>query len=155
MYVLLKGTLSNFLVSLNDYKTRKSKLIQKYPQGSFIWGFNQSSKLLKNQVRAFLYLTKSGSHSKGGIVLEGEIIDVAELSEKYWPEGEWKYYVALKIIHIPKSVLSTTDTTKWKIVDLDKLKEIGVKILPGIQKIDDTLGKRIERLLSEIDANQY
>jgi len=153
VYVLLKGTLSNFLVSLNDYKTRKSKLIQKYPQGSFIWGFNQSSKLLKNQVRAFLYLTKSGSHSKGGIVLEGEIIDVAELSEKYWPEGEWKYYVALKIIHIPKSVLSTTDATKWKTIDWEKLKEIGVKILPGIQKIDDTLGKRIERLLSEIEAN--
>jgi hypothetical protein len=153
MYVLFKGTLSNFLFSLDDYKARKSKLIQKYPQGSFIWGFNQSSNLLKNQVRAFLYLTKSGSHLKGGIVLEGEIIDIAELSEKYWPEGEWKYYVALKIIYMPKSVLSTTDTTKWKIIDLDKLKEIGVKILPGIQKIDDKLGKRIERLLGEIDAN--
>jgi hypothetical protein len=153
MYVLFKGTLTNFLFSLDDYKTRKSKLIQKYPQGSFIWGFNRSSKLLENQVRAFLYLNKSESRLKGGIVLEGEIIDIAELSEKYWPEGEWKYYVALKIIHIPKSVLSTTDTTRWKIIDLDKLKEIGVKILPGIQKIDDELGRRIEKLLGEIDAN--
>lgn len=153
MYVLFKGTLTNFLFSLDDYKTRKSKLIQKYPQGSFIWGFNRSSKLLQNQVRAFLYLNKSESRLKGGIVLEGEIMDIAELSEKYWPEGEWKYYVALKIIYIPKSVLSTTDTTRWKIIDLDKLKEIGVKILPGIQKIDNELGRRIEKLLGEIDAN--
>jgi len=153
MYVLFKGTLTNFLFSLDDYKTRKSKLIQKYPQGSFIWGFNRSSKLLENQVRAFLYLNKSESHLKGGIVLEGEIIDIAELSEKYWPEGEWKYYVTLKIIYIPKSVLSTTDTTRWKIIGLDKLKEIGVKILPGIQKIDNELGGRIEKLLGEIDAN--
>ncbi|ACP49269.1 conserved hypothetical protein [Sulfolobus islandicus Y.N.15.51] len=153
MYVLFKGTLTNFLFSLDDYKTRKSKLIQKYPQGSFIWGFNRSSKLLENQVRAFLYLNKSESHLKGGIVLEGEIIDIAELSEKYWPEGEWKYYVTLKIIYIPKSVLSTTDTTRWKIIGLDKLKEIGVKILPGIQKIDNELGRRIEKLLGEIDAN--
>ena len=115
--------------------------------------FNRSSKLLENQVRAFLYLNKSESHLKGGIVLEGEIIDIAELSEKYWPEGEWKYYVTLKIIYIPKSVLSTTDTTRWKIIGLDKLKEIGVKILPGIQKIDNELGGRIEKLLGEIDAN--
>jgi hypothetical protein len=153
MYVLFKGTLTSFLFSLDDYKTRKSKLIQKYPQGSFIWGFNRSSKLLENQVRAFLYLNKSESRLKGGIVLEGEIIDIAELSEKYWPEGEWKYYVTLKIIYIPKSVLSTTDTTRWKIIDLDKLKEMGVKILPGIQKIDNELGRRIEKLLGEIDAN--
>jgi len=153
MYVLFKGTLTNFLFSLDDYKTRKSKLIQKYPQGSFIWGFNRSSKFLENQVRAFLYLNKSESRLKGGIVLEGEIIDIAELSEKYWPVGEWKYYATLKIIYIPKSVLSTTDTTRWKIIDLDKLKEIGVKILPGIQKIDNELGRRIEKLLGEIDAN--
>lgn len=153
MYVLFKGTITNFLFSLDDYKTRKSKLIQKYPKGSFIWGFNRPSKLLENQVKAFLYLNKSEPNFKGGIVLEGEIIDLGELNEKYWSEGEWKYYVALKVIHIPKSVLSTTDVTKWKILDLSKLKEIGIKILPGIQKINDSDGNKIEKLLGEIDAN--
>jgi hypothetical protein len=38
-------------------------------------------------------------------------------------------------------------------IDLDKLKEIGVSILPGIQKIDNELGRRIEKLLGETDAN--
>ena len=104
-------------------------------------------------MRAFLYLNKSESRLKGGIVMEGEIIDMAELSEKCWPEREWKHHVVLKIIYIPKLVLSTIDTTRWKIIDLDKLKEIGVKILPGIQKIDNELGRRIEKLLGETDAN--
>lgn len=153
MYVLLKGTLTNFLVSLKDYKERKSSLIRRYPQGSFIWGLNKSTSLLKKGTKAFLYLNKSESFS-GGVVLEGDILDFAELTEKYWPVGEWKYYVALKVLLIPETIYSTEDINSWSLIKLDKLKELGIKVLPGIQKIDDNLGEKLEKALSELNAKR-
>ena len=149
MYILLKGTLENFTVSLKDYIETKSDLIKKYPKGSFIWGIRVPNNLLSKGTKAFLYVNKTESFP-GGIVLEGEVLDVAELKEKYWPEGEWNYYVVLKVLKIPDSVVKEKDAKKWKIVDRNQLKELGVKVLPGIQKIDDKIGAKIEELLNEI-----
>ena len=149
MYALLKGTVTNFLTSLEDYKSRKSKVINKYPIGSFIWGLSRKSNLLKQGTKVFLYLNRA-ENFPGGIVLEGETIGVSELEEKYWPEGEWKYYVVLKVIKIPSSVLKESDISKWEIVDLNKLKEFGLKILPGVQKLDDKVGVKVEKMLNEL-----
>lgn len=149
MYVLLKGTIPNFLISLRDYVEAKSDVIKKYPKGSFIWGIRAPNSLVSRGNKVFLYINKSDDFP-GGIVLEGEVIDVAELKEKYWPEEVWSYYVALKVLKVPESVLREKDVKKWKVVDRNKLKELGIKVLPGPQKIKDEIGAEIEKLLSEI-----
>ena len=146
MYILLKGTLTNFLTSLDDYIHRKTTLINKYPKGSFIWGLNKKSSLLEHGTKAFLYLNKA-ENFPGGIVLEGEVIEVSELKEKYWQEGEWGYYVVINVLRIPNSVRKEKDVSKWNIVSLDKLKELGLKVLPGVQKLNDELGAKIEEAL--------
>ena len=149
MYVLLKGTLQNFLVSLRDHVEMESDLIKKYPKGSFIWGLRAMNRLVSKGTKVFLYVNKAEDFS-GGVVLEGEVVDVAELKEKYWPEGEWNYYVALKVLRIPSSVLKEKDPRKWKVIDLDKMRELGVKLLPGVQKVDDSVGAKIEELLGKL-----
>ena len=149
MYVLLKGTITNFLTSLNDFKSRKSELISKYPVGSLIWGLSKKSNLLEDGTKAFLYLNKA-ENFPGGIILEGEVIEVSKLKENYWPEGKWNYYVVLKVLKIPSSVVNYSDISKWEIVRLDKLRELGLRILPGIQKLDEKLGIKIEKALNEL-----
>lgn len=146
MYLLLKGGLENFKTSLEDYLTRKSQLLKALPEGSILWGVNVNSVLLKRGNKAFLYVSKSNNF-EGGIVLEGEILSVGELKQPYWKSGNWNKYVAMKVIIIP---LKGLDETKWKYITLGRMKELGIKPLPGIQKISDDLGKKIEEELKRL-----
>lgn len=145
MYTVLKGKMTNFLFSLDDMKERKSELIKKYPQFTFIWGENRHYSFLTKGTKVLFYL--SGDKIPSGIIFEGELLDFKDLDTKYWPEGEWKYYMPIKVITIPKSVLESKDPTKWDYVKYEELKQVGFRPLPGTQKIDDSIGNKIVELL--------
>lgn len=147
VYIVLKGKLENFLYSLNDMKERKSRLIKKYPEGTFIWGTNRLTSDLKKGVKVLFYVT--GNNIESGIVFEGEILDIGELNEKYWHEGDWRYYISIKIKKIPKSLLESSLPSNWHYVTFKELKEIGFRPLPGHQRINDYLAEKIISLLDK------
>jgi len=147
MGLLLKGGIKNFLHSLNDYMERKSRLINTFPKGVFIWGARARSSLLVEGSKALLYLSKN-EFNDGGIVLYGELLRPFETSERYWPEGEWSVILPIKVLKFAKGVVERPDDpASWRLVDRNKLAELGVKVLPGIQKIDDDLIEKIASLI--------
>ncbi|BFH72984.1 hypothetical protein SJAV_09280 [Sulfurisphaera javensis] len=147
MYIVLKGKLGNFLYSLKDMKKRETQLIKKFPEGTFIWGTNRRISSLEKGVKVLFYLTGEGIES--GIVFYGEILSVGELKEKYWPEGEWKYWIAIKVEKMPKSIIEYDDPSKWHYVTYEELKSLGFRPLPWPQKIEDELAKKIISMLEK------
>jgi len=77
-------------------------------------------------------------------VLSGVIKETGELKEKYWPEGEWPHYMAIKVSAISKSILENRDTKSWKSITREELKKFNFRPFPGIQKLEDKIGEDIE-----------
>jgi len=147
MGLLLKAGIKNFLYSLKDYLKRKSQLISRFPAGVFIWGTQVHSSLFVEGTKVLLYLSRN-EFNNGGIVLHGELLRPFETSERYWPEGEWSVILPIKVLKFAKGVVERPDDpASWRLVDRNKLAELGVKVLPGIQKIDDELIERIASLI--------
>ncbi|MBB5254133.1 hypothetical protein [Sulfurisphaera ohwakuensis] len=149
MYIVINGKINNFLFSLNDYLNRNTSFIKRFDEGTFIWGVSRVYSVEKPGSKILLYLSMDEEKGfNGGIVLSGEIKEIGELKEKYWPEGEWPHYIALKVRYIPRSVIEEKDPKKWKYASREKLKELfNFRPLPGIQKLDDKIGEEIEKLL--------
>ncbi len=60
------------------------------------------------------------------------------------------YYVAIKVIAIPRSVVENRDPKKWKSLTREELKvKFNFRPLPGIQKLDDRIGEEIEKILAK------
>ncbi|BDC00282.1 hypothetical protein [Saccharolobus caldissimus] len=153
MYIVINGKINNFLFSLDDYLNRKSSLIRRFEDGIFIWGTSRLYSVEKPGTKVLLYLSRDEEKGFDGcIVLSGEIEETGELKEKYWPEGEWPYYIVIKVSVIPKSVLENKDPKRWKCVTREVLKEkFNFKPMPGIQKLDDKIGEEIEKILANIE----
>lgn len=146
MYILLKGKLNNFMFSLEDYITKKSNIIKRFPQDVLLWGGSRTYSLYEKGANVFLYLSREVDF-QGGVVLYGELLTPQQLKEKYWPEGEWPILLPIKIKKLAQGVVENPkDPEKWKIITLDKLKELGIRPLPGIQKIEDETGGKIVKL---------
>lgn len=149
MYIVINGKINNFIFSLDDYLNRKSSLIKRFEEGVFIWGVSRLYSIEKPGVKIFLYLTRDEERGFDGcIALSGEIRDVGELKEKYWPEGEWPHYMAIRVSAMPRSLTQSKDVGKWKCVGREELKEkFKFRPMPGIQKLDDKIGEEIEKIL--------
>ena len=149
MYIVINGKINNFLFSLDDYLNRKTSFIKRFDKDTFIWGVSRVYSVEKPGSKILLYLSMDEEKGfNGGIVLSGEIKEIGELKEKYWPEGEWPHYIALKVRYIPRSIIENRDPKKWKYASREKLKELfNFRPLPGIQKLDDKIGEEIEKLL--------
>ncbi|MFP3203260.1 MAG: hypothetical protein RXR43_13890 [Sulfolobus sp.] len=152
MYIIINGKIDNFLFSLEDYLNRKSKLIRNFEEGVFIWGVSRLYSTEKPGTKILLYLSRDEEREfEGCIVLAGEIRETGELKEKYWPEGEWPYYMILKVSAIPRSIIQSKNPRDWKCVSREELKEkYNIRALPGIQKINDEIGKEIESKLAAL-----
>jgi len=147
MGILLKADIKNFFHSLKDYLERRSQLIRRFPPGVFIWGSRARSSLLVEGSKVLLYLSRN-RFNNGGVVLYGELLRPFETSERYWPEGVWNIVLPIKVLKFAKGVVERPDDpASWRLVDRNKLAELGVKVLPGIQKIDDDLIERIASLI--------
>lgn len=148
MYVIVNGKVGNFLYSLDDYVHRRTEFIRKFPQGSFIWGARRVYSPERPGARLFLYVSRDEERGfDGGIVLVGEIKQVGELHERYWPEGEWAYYFVLSDVFVPRSIIESKDPRKWKYVTREEMEEFGLRPLPGIIKLSDEAGKKLEERL--------
>ena len=111
MYIVINGKINNFLFSLDDYLNRKSSFIKRFDEGIFIWGTSRLYSVEGPGSKVLLYLSRDEERGFDGcIVLSGVIKETRELKEKYWPEGEWPHYMAIKVSAISKSVLENRDT---------------------------------------------
>jgi len=111
MYIVINGKINNFLFSLDDYLSRKSSFIKRFDEGIFIWGTSRLYSVEGPGSKVLLYLSRDEERGFDGcIVLSGVIKETGELKEKYWPEGEWPHYMAIKVSAISKSVLENRDT---------------------------------------------
>ena len=121
----------------------------RFKEGVFIWGVSRVYSVEKPGVKVLLYLSRDEEKGFDGcIVLSGEIKEIGELKEKYWPEGEWPHYMAIKVSTIPRSIIESKDVRKWKCVSREELKnKFNLRPLPGIQKLDDKIGEEIEKIL--------
>ena len=145
MYIVINGKINNFLFSLDDYLSRKSSFIKRFDEGIFIWGTSRLYSVEGPGSKVLLYLSRDEERGFDGcIVLSGVIKETGELKEKYWPEGEWPHYMAIKVSAIPKSVLENRDPKRWKCITREELKKFNFRPLPGIQKLDDKIGEEIE-----------
>ncbi len=146
--LLLKGSLENFLYSLHDYLERRTTLIKQYKPGTFLWGAKRIDNRIKKGVEVFLYITKN-QYNEGGLALYGTLLDVKELGEKYWPQGEWLYLLPIKVEKIAKSITENPyDPSKWRLPTRYVLEELGIKILPGLQTIKVEMAEKLKSLLS-------
>lgn len=71
-----------------------------------------------------------------------------ELNEKYWPMGEWRLLLPIKVARFARGILEYPENPKkWRLIDRHKLVEIGIKVLPGTQKIPDEVIDKVIELL--------
>jgi len=149
-YLLLKGSLENFLHSLGDFVGRRSELIRQFPAGVFLWGAGRVDSRVKAGVGVFLYVTKN-QYNEGGLVLYGRLLDVREFSGRYWPSGEWRHLLPIKTEKAAEGVVeSPNDPAKWRLPDRRRLEELGVRILPGIQTVKPELAEKLAELLKPL-----
>jgi hypothetical protein len=146
-YLLLKGSLENFLHSLGDFLGRRSELIRQFPAGTFLWGARRVDSRVKAGVGVFLYVTKN-QYNKGGLALYGRLLDVREFSGRYWPSGEWHYLLPIRAERAARGVLeSPGDPARWRLPTRVQLEGLGVRVLPGIQTVKPELAEKLIELL--------
>jgi DNA-directed RNA polymerase subunit RPC12/RpoP len=149
-YLLLKGSVENFLHSLRDFVGRRSELIRQFPAGTFLWGAGRVDSRVKAGVGVFLYVTKN-QYNEGGLVLYGRLLDVREFSGRYWPSGKWRYLLPIKVERVAEGVVEDpNDPAKWRLPDRRRLEELGVRILPGVRTVKPEQGEKLKELLMPV-----
>jgi hypothetical protein len=150
---LLKGSPENLTWSLQDMKSRKSGLLKGKPVNWMVWGVNEKFKWILQQLEGsevFVYATK-GAGIEGGLALYGVARGVAELSGKYWPQGEKWLAFYLEVRKAAPGVLEHPENPKaWKLVPREKLAEAGVPVLPGPQKLKPEQAEILRKLLERV-----
>ena len=150
---LLKGSPENLSWSLQDMKSRKSGLLKGKPENWMVWGVNEKFKWILQQLEGsevFVYATK-GAGIEGGLALYGVARGVAELSGKYWPQGEKWLAFYLEVRKAAPGVLEHPENPKaWKLVPREKLAEAGVPVLPGPQKLKPEQAEILRKLLERV-----
>ena len=131
-------------------KYRKSRLLKGKPKNWMVWGVNERFNWVLERLpgsTVFLYVTK-GAGVAGGLALYGTAHEVFNLEEPYWPEGEWRKAFYLEISAAVPGVLEEPGSpTAWKLVSREKLAKVGVKILPGPQKLGEREAELLKQLL--------
>ena len=150
---LLKGSPENLSWSLQDMKSRKSGLLKGKPENWMVWGVNEKFKWILQQLEGsevFVYATK-GAGIEGGLALYGVARGVAELSGKYWPQGEKWLAFYLEVRKAAPGVLEHPENPKaWKLAPREKLAEAGVPVLPGPQKLKPEQAEILRKLLERV-----
>ena len=94
-----------------------------------------------------LYLSRS-EYDPGDVALFGTLEMPVELRERYWPEGEWPILLPIRVVKFARGVLENPDNPRrWKLVTREVLAQLGVKVLPGPQKIDDKVIEKVVNLM--------
>lgn len=150
MALLLKGSLENFHHSLVDFLERKSQLIRRFPAGAFLWGAKRVDQRVRPGAGVLLYVNRN-QFNEGGVALYGELAEVGELKERYWPQGDWPLYLVLKVKATAEGVRENPqEPSRWRLIDRHALAQLGVRILPGIQTIPEDKAREIITKLKQI-----
>jgi len=145
--LLLKGSLRNFLHSLDDYIWRKS-LAAKYPRDVFLWGARTQSSLYREGTKVLLYITRKNEYGINGVALYGTLMEPGFLEEDYWQEGEYPILLPIRVIKFARGVLEhPDDPSSWRLVDLATLRRLGVVPSRRFQKVDGRTVVQIVELL--------
>jgi len=149
-YLLLKGSLENFLHSLRDFVERRSELIRQFPADTFLWGARRAGRRVKAEVGVFLYVTKN-QYNGGGLALYGRLLGVKEFSGKYWPSGRWRLLLPIRVEKVAEGVIEHhDDPTKWRLPDRRRLEELCLRILPSIRAVKPEQGEKLKELLKPL-----
>jgi len=150
---LFKGSFENFSWSIVDMKRHVSKALHGKPDNWMIWGVNERFKWILKRLEGdevFVYVTK-GSDIDGGLALYGVARGAATLSEKYWPKGEGWAAFYLKVKGAAPGVLEyPEDPKQWKLVPKGKLREAGIPLLPGPQKLKPEQAMVLKKMLTSL-----
>jgi hypothetical protein len=150
---LFKGSFENLSWSIVDMKRRVSKALHGMPDNWMIWGVNERFKWVLKRLEedeVFVYVTK-GPSIDGGLALYGVAMGVATLSEKYWPKGEGWAAFYLEVKGAAPGVLEyPEDPKQWKLVPKEKLREAGIPLLPGPQKLKQERAEALKKTLKSL-----
>lgn len=131
-------------------KYRKTRLLENKPKNWMLWGINERFKWVLRELpnsTVFLYVTRKRGVG-GGLALYGTVHEIVEIKERYWPEGVWRKAFYLEIRSAAPEVLEKPESpSTWKLVSRKKLAEIGIRILPGPQKIREKEAEKLKLLL--------
>ncbi|RLE84595.1 MAG: hypothetical protein DRJ41_02860 [Thermoprotei archaeon] len=149
MYLLLKGSPNNVSWSLTDMKYKRSELLKGKPDKWMLWGIRERFKWILNDLPGslvFLYVTK-GEEISGGLALYGVAHEVIELKKKYWPQGVWRRGFYLELKGAVKGIIENPENpTEWRLILREKLRKLGIAILPGPQKISEDKANILKEL---------
>jgi hypothetical protein len=113
-------------------------------------GVNERFKWVLKQLEGcevFVYVTR-GPSTEGGLALYGVARGVAALSGKYWPQGEGWVAFYLEVRGAAPGVLENPEDPKqWKLVPRERLREAGIPVLPGPQKLKLEQAEALRRTL--------
>lgn len=147
---LFKGSPENLSWSIVDMKRHVSKNLQGKPLNWMIWGVNERFKWVLKRLEGcevFVYVTR-GPSTEGGLALYGVARGAATLSEKYWPQGEGWAAFYLEVKGAAPGVLEyPEDPKQWKLVPRERLREAGIPLLPGPQKLKLEQAEALRRTL--------
>ena len=149
---LLKGSPENLSWSLQDMRGRRSGLLKGKPESWMVWGVSGRFEWVLQRLEGrevFVYATR-GAGVEGGLALYGIARGRAELSGRYWPQGEGWLAFYLEVRKAAPGILEhPEDPRDWKLVPREKLVEAGVPVLPGPQKLKPEQAEKLKKLLEQ------
>jgi len=150
---LLKGSPRNVSWSLADMVYRRTDLLRGKPERWMLWGVNERFQWVLKALpgsEVFLYVTK-GAGTGGGLALCGTARELLELREPYWPEGTWTKAFYLEVEAVAPGVLeSPEDPSSWRLVPMEELRKVGVRVLPGPQRLEEGQARALASMLRRL-----
>ncbi|MEM1632482.1 MAG: hypothetical protein QXX83_10170 [Thermofilum sp.] len=135
--------------SLVDMKYRRTSVLWGRPSSWMVWGVNERFKWLLNRLPFGVFIYVAASPSGGsGLALCGTALEPVELAEAYWPQGGgWKAFYLEVELAAPGVLDEPENPARWRLVPRDALERLGVRVLPGPQKLSGEVVDALKGLL--------
>jgi len=149
-YFLLKGGPRNVSWSVADMVFGRSGLLKGRGSGWMLWGVGERFRWVLNTLPGsgvFIYVTR-GQGTRGGLALYGFAGEAFELKQPYWPEGSWPKAFHLNVELAAPGVLEKPEEPQsWRLTPREELAKLGVRVLPGPQKLSSDSATLLVRML--------
>ncbi|MEM4677403.1 MAG: hypothetical protein QXY55_05900, partial [Candidatus Korarchaeota archaeon] len=135
--------------SLVDMKYRRTNVLSSKPGSWMVWGVNERFKWLLDKLPFGVFIYVAASPGAGsGLALYGTALEPVELAEAYWPRGGgWRAFYLEVELAAPGVLDSPEDPARWRLVSRDALERLGVRVLPGPQRLGGEVVGALKGLL--------